>query len=912
MTGNLDEISVNCEIVIVDDTEDTLILLSGILTDAGYSVSIADSGEKAMEIIQKKQPLLIFIDIMMPDMDGYEVCHLLKSDEKTSEIPIIFISALADKEHIIKGFRTGGADYISKPFRKEEILARVGAHLNLFRLRKELNVKNKALEKEILKRKKSNKALALSEERLRLSLKINRTSVFENNFEKGTVISTPELYNFLGYEAEDIPVSIDEMTKFIHPDDLPQVLKKVNDHFNGITPDYSSEFRMRSKTGEWRWVVGNGKVVKWNKKGKPTILLGISRDIHETKIAGEALRESEFFFRVSQHAANVGSYKYDLVTGSWESSEVFDQIFGIEKQYIKDKDSWKDLIYSEDRKIIERYIRNEVIGKRHNIDRELRISRKTDGETRWVKFSGQFNQDINNKTHILIGTVHDITESKQIIQAIENERKLLRTLIDHLPDAIYVKDKNARKLLANRADMEIMNYISETDIIGKTDLEIFNSAYERGGYDEDIAVLETGQPMLNKEDRYYDRDGKLHWRIISKIPLFDKHGIITGLVGIGHDITEQKKANETIHKLSKSIEQSPSMVVITDTDGNIEYVNPIFTEITGYTLEEATGLNPRLLKSGQTPNTMYEELWKTITSGEVWRGEFYNRKKNGEHFWEWTVITSLKNEEGKITNYIAIKEDITLRKKMEADLVVAKEKAEENDRLKSAFLANMSHEIRTPLNCILGFAELISEPDSQSEPDQNIEFAQLIMASGNNLLSIINNIMDISKIEAGQVQITKTRFVAQHLINDIWQEFGYKAIEKGLQFNIASSTPKKDIHIESDEPKIKQVLINFVGNALKFTENGFIEIGLSVTEDSVQFFVKDTGIGIPLIFHDNIFERFRQVESSTTKKYGGNGLGLAISKSLIEMLGGTIGMESTPGEGSTFYFILPRNQKKGS
>jgi PAS domain S-box-containing protein len=510
----------------------------------------------------------------------------------------------------------------------------------------------------------------------------------------------------------------------------------------------------------------------------------------------------------------------------------------------------------------------------------------------------------------LIGIGRNITESKKANEAIVQERQLLRTLIDHLPDAIYVKDKNARKLVANATDLKIMNCASETDVIGKTDLEIFHSDYERKGYDEDTSILKTGLPILNKEDCYSDSDGKLHWRIISKLPLIDHNGNITGLVGIGHDITEQKNALQTIQKLSTSIEQSPSIIIITNTNGDIEYVNPSLTEITGFTPEETIGKKPNIFKSGLTPNETYDELWKTISSGEVWRGELYNRKKSGEYYWEWVIITSLKNELGDITNYIAIKEDITLRKEMEADLIIAKEKAEENDRLKSAFLANMSHEIRTPLNCILGFADLLSEPVYHSDQQQCIEYAQLIMASGNNLLAIINDIMDISKIEAGQVHVRMAEFNPNELLLSIWKEFEIKALEKQIDLILTTPNSPTIKYIESDETKIKQVLINFVGNAIKFTEKGSVVIGHEFKGDFVRFFISDTGIGIPKKFHENIFERFRQIENTSTRKYGGTGLGLAISKSLIELLGGKIGMESIPNEGSTFYFTLPINHKR--
>jgi signal transduction histidine kinase len=237
------------------------------------------------------------------------------------------------------------------------------------------------------------------------------------------------------------------------------------------------------------------------------------------------------------------------------------------------------------------------------------------------------------------------------------------------------------------------------------------------------------------------------------------------------------------------------------------------------------------------------------------------------------------------------------------DLLLAKEHAEQSDKLKSAFLANMSHEIRTPLNSIIGFSELLSDPDFDHK--QQIDFARMINESGTNLLMVITDIMDISKIEAGQVHAKIARFSANRLISDIQKEYSYKASKTGIELRLDQSNPTEEIVIESDETKLRQVLVNLVSNALKFTHDGFVEVGMSLTDHQIQFHIKDTGIGISEEHHHDIFERFKQVESSDTRRYGGNGLGLAISKSLVELLGGKMWMESEAGKGSVFYFSVP-------
>ncbi|HET6557195.1 MAG TPA: ATP-binding protein, partial [Prolixibacteraceae bacterium] len=257
---------------------------------------------------------------------------------------------------------------------------------------------------------------------------------------------------------------------------------------------------------------------------------------------------------------------------------------------------------------------------------------------------------------------------------------------------------------------------------------------------------------------------------------------------------------------------------------------------------------------------------------------------------------------------IGIDRDVTERMQIEADLIAAKEKAEESDRLKSSFLANMSHEIRTPLNSIIGFSELMSDTDF--DHDQQHQFAQIIHASGNNLLSIITDIMDISKIEAGLVEVRKNELSVSYLIKSIHRQYSFQAKEKGIELMLDPCIPSEEIILRTDETKLRQIIVNLVGNSIKFTEKGFVELGMRKTQDALQIHVKDTGIGISPEHRDKIFERFRQVESCYSRRYGGNGLGLSISKSLVELMGGKLWMESEEGKGSTFYFTLPLDEDK--
>ncbi len=368
---------------------------------------------------------------------------------------------------------------------------------------------------------------------------------------------------------------------------------------------------------------------------------------------------------------------------------------------------------------------------------------------------------------------------------------------------------------------------------------------------------------------------------------------------------ERSKAENSLRKLSQAVEQSPVSIMITDTHGSIEYVNPKFLESSGYSLDEILGKNPRILKSGQTSPYEYKKLWEAIINEGQWAGELHNKRKNGQLYWESISISSMKNAEGHITNYLGVKEDITARKLAERELLQAKEQAEESDRLKSAFLANMSHEIRTPMNGILGFAELLKEPHLSGEEQQS--YLEIIEKSGERMLNIINDIMNISKLESGQMEIVRTNNNINTLIQFIYTFFQQEATKKAIKLRLNSKLASSDEMLLTDKEKVFAILTNLVKNAIKFTETGMIEIGCQKKGKYIEFFVKDTGNGIPTEHLEFIFERFRQGSESLTRNYEGAGLGLAISKAYVEMLGGTIWVESKIGIGSTFYFTLPCN-----
>lgn len=367
-----------------------------------------------------------------------------------------------------------------------------------------------------------------------------------------------------------------------------------------------------------------------------------------------------------------------------------------------------------------------------------------------------------------------------------------------------------------------------------------------------------------------------------------------------HDVTERCVAEENVTRLSMAVDQSPVAVVITNLTGDILYCNPKHCELTGYSHDEIIGNNPRILKSGKLTSCDYRSLWETITAGNKWYGEFFNKRKDGSYYWELASIAPIKDKHGEIVNFVKLGEDISERKKLENKLSQSKLKAEESDKLKSSFLANLSHEVRTPLNSIMGFTNLmLSEGISDEERK---EYGGFVESSSNQLITMMDNILKISMIELGQMSLRFSTFKMCELFHEIKSYYQQAIADKNLEFIVDNDC---EFMIKSDRKRMRQVLDNLVSNALKFTSEGKIILKVEHKKNMLLLSVEDTGIGIAPQNHNLIFERFMQLENLSTRKFDGSGLGLSISKEIVILLGGEIWLESEIGKGTKFIFTIP-------
>jgi len=377
---------------------------------------------------------------------------------------------------------------------------------------------------------------------------------------------------------------------------------------------------------------------------------------------------------------------------------------------------------------------------------------------------------------------------------------------------------------------------------------------------------------------------------------------------IARDITERKQSEEILReseeKFRKIFEESPFGMAMTGKDLVIIRANSAFCKMMGYAEEDLLGMT---FKSFTHPDYIERdeiEVLRLIADEiPIYHIEKQYIRSDGRMIWGSTTLSIIRNNNDEVQFFLGMVENVTSRKLAEAELIAAKEKAEESDRLKTAFLHNVSHEIRTPMNAILGFSSLLNEPGiTESERNQYID---IIFQSGNQLLSIINDIVDLAGIESGHVKIKIGKVNINNVLRDLNEQYAYKVKAQNIGLNLTIPLENDESEIMTDETRLIQILSNLINNAFKFTRNGQIDFGYTLKDGFLEFFVKDTGIGIPPEYHSLIFDRFYQVDSAVSRQYAGTGLGLSICRAFVGLLGGNIWVTSEPGAGSNFFFTIP-------
>lgn len=534
-------------------------------------------------------------------------------------------------------------------------------------------------------------------------------------------------------------------------------------------------------------------------------------------------------------------------------------------------------------------------------------------ELRLLTSNASLDAAVHERTAALERTVADLhraaTERERAQTDLQRQTQLLEGLMNAIPDNIYFKDREGRYLLINQAKARRSGLSDPISAIGKSDFDFFPAEHAQRALAAEQEIIRTGQPQPDVEERLVWPDGAVTWVSSTKVPLRSASGQIIGTLGISRDISADHRVKEALaqerDRLRTLIDNLPDLIFIKDQDFRFVTVNRPLARMYGCENEDKLlGRTDYDFRPTELADFYHEDDQRVIRTGQalVNREECFQTAE-GEHRWVLTTKVPLRSPDGKVVGLMGIARDITSRKLAEQELQAAKEAAEVANRAKSEFLANMSHEIRTPMNAVLGMTELVLDTGLTNEQR---DYLETVHSAAESLMEIINDILDFSKIEAGKVELEQVAFDLRELLGDTMKSLGMRAHSKGLELalHVAQEIPD---WLVGDPHRLRQVVVNLVGNAVKFTERGEIvlDVGLAETADGrcrLRCACRDTGIGMTPEQQTRIFNAFEQADMSTTRRYGGTGLGLAISARLVELMGGAIRVQSEPRVGSTFTF----------
>ncbi|MGG6296238.1 PAS domain S-box protein [Leptolyngbya sp. AN02str] len=768
---------------------------------------------------------------------------------------------------------------------------------------------------QFIKTKQAEASFRQSEELQRLALTAAQMGAWDWNITTGEEHWSKEAEILFGMEPGVFQGSYEEFLQRVHPDDRSTVMAAQNRAlYEGDS--YHAEFRILWPDGSLRWVTSQGNVIR-NEQGEPLQMSGITMDITERKAAEQMLQrqlaaieasetgiallnaQGEFVYMNSAHAYMYGYSPDELIGKTWQTLYTDAELSRFQQEVMPE--------FAQ----VGRW-RGEAIGQRKGgspMVTEVSLTGLADGG--------------------LVCVAQDITQRLQADAALREREERFRSLLTNISGAVYrcAMDESWTMEFISDAIQSITGYEAQ-DFIGNSTL-----AFAALIVPEDrVAVAREVEQSL-AEERPYEleyrichADGSLRWVYDKGQGIVGADGQVVCLDGVIVDMSDRRHQQERLRLLESVVVNTSDAVMVTEVKPqdpdqlSIVYVNAAFSRMTGYTSEEAVGQSPNFLLGHNTSKTEILRIQSALLRQQSLKAEMVSYRKDGSEFWLDFEMIPLANDLGEVTHWISVQRDISDRKQAEETLRKSKEAAEDANHAKSQFLANMSHELRTPLNAIIGYSEMLQEDADDLGYGDIVPDLEKIRGAGKHLLALINDILDISKIEAGKMEVYLETFKVSQLIAEVQSTIQPAMDKNGNTFRVECDPAIGTMH--ADLTKVRQSLLNLLSNAAKFTERGTVTLTVhrqtvggaqtgvpsaSTVSDSafVLFKVIDTGIGMSDEQLHKVFQAFTQADASTTRKYGGTGLGLAISRRFCQMMGGDITVASELGQGSTFTICLP-------
>ncbi len=808
------------KMLIVDDREENLYMLESLLKGKGYEVASAMNGVEALERLKEDSFDMIISDILMPKMDGFQLCRECKGDDTLKKIPFVFYTAsYSDKKDEEFGLSLGAERYITKPIEPERFIEIIEDIV-------------KDYEKDLL-------------------------APPEVPVEKEEAVYLKEYSERLVDKLESKVVELDEVNKALEQRtyDMGERIKELH------------------------------------------CMYGVATSIRKRETMEEVFRDV------------VG-----LIPPAWQYPEItrarlrFDEIEYLSEPF--EETEWKQssdiIVNGERRGAVEVYYL----------------------ESHPERDEGPFLKEERQLLDGIATTLGEAIEHRRTEEKIERAAEEWRTTFDSISDFVSIHGKDYKVVRVNRAFADAVK-MKPGELIGKLCYELVHGTKEPHPDCPFKQVQKTKKPSTVE---YFEPSLGMHVQA-SISPIINEEGEFAGTVHIIKDITARKQAEEALRESQEFakniIDSSLDMIVAVDNERRITEFNHAAEDAFGYHREEVLGKNANLLYAEPKEGLAIHK--QTIMSGHHVR-EILNRHRNGKTFPGLLSSSVLRDSSGEVVGVMGVSRDVTERKLAEetlqkahdeleqrveertADLAIAneqlekaKEVAEVATRAKSDFLANMSHELRTPLNAIIGFSEILSDQTFGELNQKQLKYTNHVLTSGHHLLALINDILDLSKVEAGKMELERSTVAIKSLLEDSLVMIKEKAYKHGISLDLRIPDELSDLKFQADERKLKQIMFNLLSNAVKFTpDGGTITVESKQKKGESIVAVSDTGIGIKHEDLERVFGEFEQIDSTHARQQQGTGLGLALTRRLVELHGGRIRAESEgEGKGSTFTFVIP-------
>lgn len=830
---------------------------------------IVKTKQEFTDQLEQFAPNLVVTAYKLPSFDGLTALRLTM--EKSQHIPVIFLTSPLNEDTAVECMKAGAADYITR-----EHINRLGKAVLIAideSEKKEENIKN-------------TDSLVSSAEVYHSMFAYNNQPMFV--FDIDTLffleVNNAALEQY-GYTREEfLAMTLKEISPV---EDIQTLLKTAESQ---PQEHYEGNWRHIRKGGEIIHVEITSYPVDFN--GRKTRYMQVT-DVTQRKKAWETLLSNEEKYRSIFENMQDVLFQTDLEGILYEISPSVDLHLGYSRDELIGTPI--DDLYFD---IKERQLLIKLLLENNKVeDYVVRFLTRSD-EITYASINARLIYDSKGQPDLIEGSLRNISERILREETLRKSEEKFRNLFDNSSVVQLIVDPESQQIVdANYSASRFYGYskealkqmkIGEITTIRSEDIYTLFKKIRTSGY-------------LQYETQHCCNDGSM-----KDVDVNSSKAVISGkdyIYMMVQDITFRKEAEKQYRLLSKTIEQSPVGIMITDQHGRIEYVNPRFTKITGHSLQEIKDKKQWFLYSGKYSDSTYSEMWETVLSGKDWTGELPVKRKNGDHYWENVSISPVRNEKRQITHVVTICEDITAKHKLREELLAEKTRIEASDKMKSSFINNISNEVRTPLNGIIGFADMLVNTEISKE--NKLNYIEIIKKSSTRLLETVSNYIDISMILSGKTKVFNKQFHLNSMLNNIKVEFSETCAAKAVELTIQTPKMPEDIRLNTDIEILSKIMSHLLCNAVKFTEKGSVDFGFRIRNNTPEFFVSDTGIGIENKNINSLFEYTTHPETTSSRGYEYRGLGLPIARGLVELLGGEIFIEQGKSKGTTIFFTLP-------